>query len=682
MTATIRPLGQRSETEYDAVGRIVKTTDFNGEVIAYQYNDLNQLISKNLLTEGTLVEFSYSEGGKRESVTDERGTTLYDYNERGQLLSRTEPDGAAVSYTYYPSGQIATVTTPSGVTTYQYTAFNQLSEVTTSSGDRTTYSYDVVGNLIRTKRPNGTSQNYEYDDLNRVTYQENTDSSGNIIASYRYTYDELGNKTAVEENTGRRVDYRYDDLNRLVQETITDAENGNRTISYTFDAVGNRLTKDDSINGLTTYTYDSNDRLLSETTGGITTTYSYDQNGNLIREESDSQQINYTWSSENRLVNTEIIDFSGTQNIDYKYDADGIRVAKTLNGDETRYLIDANRQYAQVLEEYNSDMGSEVSYVYGNELISQTRDGETSFYLYDSHSGVRQLTNGAGQASDSYIYDAYGNVLSKIGDTENNYLYRGEQSDRETGLQYLRARYNDLNSGRFISEDPFSGVPEIPISRHRYLYANANPNTFIDPSGNFSIGEVASASAILSGLASVSQTTFSSLLASVGVVPNMVWDINSAGVGVTFPILVTAGAEFLNISGVNNRGEKLTQGFYRLKIGLGVSSTLDLALDSGSIGTANAALPSLFKSPSFFAGGFIGLDASAVVGGGYSLAIAMMGFGVSWSYPQSFIPSDFGYSLGLGPSTGLLIPATPALKYPTFTAPEPSDIPPEVLPYV
>ncbi|MFM6366756.1 MAG: hypothetical protein ACKPGN_00755, partial [Dolichospermum sp.] len=63
-----------------------------------------------------------------------------------------------------------------------------------------------------------------------------------------------------------------------------------------------------------------------------------------------------------------------------------------------------------MLEEYNSD-GSQVSFVYGNNLISQNRNGNKSFYLGDGHSGVRQLANSSGGITDTYNYDAYGTLL-------------------------------------------------------------------------------------------------------------------------------------------------------------------------------------------------------------------------------------------------------------------------------
>jgi RHS repeat-associated protein len=118
---------------------------------------------------------------------------------------------------------------------------------------------------------------------------------------------------------------------------------------------------------------------------------------------------------------------------------------------------------------------------------------------------VRLLTDELGAVTDTYEYGGYGEVLRATGTTENPYLYRGESWDAELGLQYLRARYYEPETGRFLSTDPFEGMVERPVSRHRYLYGNANPVVFEDPSGEVSAvaGEL-QASNIASILAKIS----------------------------------------------------------------------------------------------------------------------------------------------------------------------------------
>src|ERR1700733_14086521 len=86
---------------------------------------------------------------------------------------------------------------------------------------------------------------------------------------------------------------------------------------------------------------------------------------------------------------------------------------------------------------------------------------------------------------DTYEYDAYGNEFTVSGgsNTPNEMYYRGEQWDSDLGLLYLRARYYNPLTGRFMSRDPNSGVPWIPPTLHRYLYAGGDPVNMLDPSG-------------------------------------------------------------------------------------------------------------------------------------------------------------------------------------------------------
>jgi RHS repeat-associated protein len=85
--------------------------------------------------------------------------------------------------------------------------------------------------------------------------------------------------------------------------------------------------------------------------------------------------------------------------------------------------------------------------------------------------------------TDTYEYDAFGNSFTKTGNTPNNYLYRGEQYDSDLSLYYLRARYYNPATGRFLSRDPYDGDAKIPATLHKYLYAGGDPVNLKDPTG-------------------------------------------------------------------------------------------------------------------------------------------------------------------------------------------------------
>ena len=86
--------------------------------------------------------------------------------------------------------------------------------------------------------------------------------------------------------------------------------------------------------------------------------------------------------------------------------------------------------------------------------------------------------------------------------TVNPFLFNAQQFDQASGDYYLRARYYDQSNGRFISQDPFGGNGEDPITLHRYLYAGNEPVDFIDPGGReISLGAQIAVGAIVGGLA-------------------------------------------------------------------------------------------------------------------------------------------------------------------------------------
>ena len=173
--------------------------------------------------------------------------------------------------------------------------------------------------------------------------------------------------------------------------------------------------------------------------------------------------------------------------VQYRYDVDGLRIGKNDDGQITNYLVDKNRDYGQVLKELDETHTPIVSYLYGDDLIKQTRAANDNYYLYDGQGSTRALADGAGIITDTYDYSAYGTLIDSTGFVENSYLYVGEQFDENVDQYYLRARYYDSSLGRFITEDSFLGILGEPITLHKYIYGNLDPINNLDPSGNISL---------------------------------------------------------------------------------------------------------------------------------------------------------------------------------------------------
>jgi RHS repeat-associated protein len=96
-------------------------------------------------------------------------------------------------------------------------------------------------------------------------------------------------------------------------------------------------------------------------------------------------------------------------------------------------------------------------------------------------------TDGTGVLKSETIYDAFGNVQETTGQSANKFGYTGHQMDAESGLIYFQARYYDPQIGRFITQDPFEGDWQTPLSKHHYLYAYGNPTVYVDLHGYMAV---------------------------------------------------------------------------------------------------------------------------------------------------------------------------------------------------
>jgi RHS repeat-associated protein len=348
----------------------------------------------------------------------------------------------------------------------------------------------------------------QYDPLNHLLRLQSSKGS-NILTDFVYSLDKTGNRQQVVETLNgisRTVQYTYDDLYRLTKENVTDALNGNRLTEFVYDKVGNRQQQSLTANAATqttTYQYDVNDRLLKEQINGADKViYTYDSNGNTLTKAEDGKTTESLWNDRNRLVASQVKDAGGvvSQQVSYEYDASDVRVSQSAGGEVTKYLIDANLPYAQVLVEYRPSGLVLVSYVHGNDLINQVHDGISSFYHVDALGSARLLSDVAGGSISTYNYQAFGELLNSTGSSSNNYLFAGEQFDPILGDYYNRARYYDPQSGRFTKRDDYAGSINEPLTLHKYLYANSDPINKFDSTGFTTIAEASSTVNMLSQL--------------------------------------------------------------------------------------------------------------------------------------------------------------------------------------
>jgi RHS repeat-associated protein len=230
------------------------------------------------------------------------------------------------------------------------------------------------------------------------------------------------------------------------------------------------------------YTYDANNRLSTEikTSSNPTesTVYSYDNNGNQTSKVTTINGVATTVSNTYNGFNQLTGSTAGGATSVYSYDPSGLRINKTAGGTATRFILDG----ANVALELN---GSTVTanYIRGINLIYSTISGAPKYYMYNAHGDVVQLTDTAGAVVKSYNYDAFGVEKNIDANDPNPFRYCGEYYDLSSGTYYLRARYYDPTTGRFLSEDSYLGDTNDPLSLNLYTYCLNNPVMYIDPTG-------------------------------------------------------------------------------------------------------------------------------------------------------------------------------------------------------
>jgi len=536
-TSRTLPLAEIEEKQYNNLGQLIKATDFEGQVIGFEYNDRGRLIFQKFYDNDSLYpsdpnlqfEIDYDNLGRKATVDvndidhDSLATYATQYDGEGRITQLHSPQGY-VRYGYYDTGRKEYVYTPKieddqvvdSDIGYTYDELGRLYEVEVdrrngtvpSSSEIATYFYNDVGSIDTIVYPADNYVTYTYDSLNRLTnvkhYDDYESQSPTQLAGYAYTLAADGMRTAVTEtldSNSTTIAWTYDGLNRLTEEDydVVTGDGNDFIHTYVYDLIGNRLSKVSTDANDITYTYNNNDHLtLAEIADEPNISYAYDDNGATIQKaiSDGGTTTNYTYDLRQHLAKFD----NGTATIDYTYNDQGIRVEEYDGTNTTKYLIDPYNHtgYAQVFRKTASD--ANTVYIIGHDVLAQaTGPDQTApkYLLYDGHGSVRHLANNSGTITESYNYDAYGNAHGfNPASASTAMLYAGEMYDSTATQYYLRARWYSPATGRFNKMDPFAGNNLDPQSLHKYLYTHANPINGIDPSGEFSLAGTLSAISI------------------------------------------------------------------------------------------------------------------------------------------------------------------------------------------
>ena len=167
----------------------------------------------------------------------------------------------------------------------------------------------------------------------------------------------------------------------------------------------------------------------------------------------------------------------------FTFNADGQRVGKTDQAGPVKYVWDRQN----VLIEANASNAIQAVHTlqpayYGNQ-VSQRRAGVTSYYQFNALGSTLQLTGAAGTVTDSYLYRAFGELLTSSGTTVNPYQYGGRKGyiyDSDLFNFQVRARRYDpewVDGGAGTQSDSRELIANL------YRYVSNNPSTSTDPSG-------------------------------------------------------------------------------------------------------------------------------------------------------------------------------------------------------
>ena len=382
---------------YDAFGEVTQETDGLGRVTNLAYNRLGLLVQKQAPETDITLANGFVQRG--------RPTTRYAYDLAGRLVTTTDANGNVnslqlVAGTGVGGGEAQTLTefhADGGTKLTAYDIFSDARTLTDELGRVTKEEYDKLGRLTRMIRPargantpgNETASavsaldSFGYDQAsNRIT---RTNAQGSVEKTY---YDSLGKVVQDTSFSGDITTYSYSYDAAILGAGAVQVGGWLKT---TTDGTGRTLLDKQDVFGHTTWHQDL---------GGHQFTYSYNKAGWLIAQTSTSgQNILYNYYANGYLKS---IDDRATGALTkYEYDVEGNRTLEAysldLGGGNREYYQEAQVTYdelnrvksvldpkAEIRYEYDANSNRRRVWSYYHDGVDGSPQVQDYWYAYDT----------------------------------------------------------------------------------------------------------------------------------------------------------------------------------------------------------------------------------------------------------------------------------------------------------
>lgn len=402
--------------EYDAEGNLTEMVDPTGTT-AWAYDDAGRKLTES--KDGHTITYTYDDSGKLGLLS-----TMADYTE-----------SHLITYSYTDRNELMWVTEESEEIEDGFGGGGgQTNDLDPIPAGTTVYHYDENGNLIGIDNKNQTHVVRTYDEANRIDTVVNTNDEDTTLSSYDYTLNDNDQITGISENGGDTQSFDYDPMHHLISaartgtgsysETYVVDGNGNRvsktvgedtyeyeysvddelieesldespTKTWTYDLNGNQLTRTVSATAYT-LNYDAENQMTSIATGGGTVrAYTYDGLGRRVSRTASSTTTSF-WYDGSELSN---------ERVSSAFTATYVNGLGLIHRETETPLYDAQGNSRKVTNEAQSVTSTKTYDAFGN--VTYTSGSTSTPYKYVGMMGCRDDGDAGLIHMGARYYDPY-----------------------------------------------------------------------------------------------------------------------------------------------------------------------------------------------------------------------------------------------------------------------------------